>query len=226
MDIKLINIGFGNIVAANRIISIISPESAPIKRIIQEARDRGMLIDATYGRRTRAVIVTDSGHIILSAVQPETVANRLVQTDDEEGELLEYAEVYGNYYGTPRSYVMELLNQGKDVILEIDIQGAMQIKKRFPDGVFVFIVPPSLDELCSRIYKRGTDSEDVIKRRLASATGELAYANEYDYIVVNDVAQKATSKVLTIMEAERYRAARTYFIINEICHAAHKEREI
>jgi len=90
----------------------------------------------------------------------------------------------------------------------------------------VFIVPPSLDELCSRIYKRGTDSEDVIKRRLASATGELAYANEYDYIVVNDVAQKATSKVLTIMEAERYRAARTYFIINEICHAAHKEREI
>ena len=143
-----------------------------------------------------------------------------------EGELLEYAEVYGNYYGTPRSYVMELLNQGKDVILEIDIQGAMQIKKRFPDGVFVFIVPPSLDELCSRIYKRGTDSEDVIKRRLASATGELAYANEYDYIVVNDVAQKATSKVLTIMEAERYRAARTYFIINEICHAAHKEREI
>ena len=82
-----------------------------------------------------------------------------------EGELLEYAEVYGNYYGTPRSYVMELLNQGKDVILEIDI-------------------------------------------------------------VVNDVAQKATSKVLTIMEAERYRAARTYFIINEICHAAHKEREI
>ena len=81
MDIKLINIGFGNIVAANRIISIISPESAPIKRIIQEARDKGMLIDATYGRRTRAVVVTDSGHIILSAVQPETVANRLLQTD-------------------------------------------------------------------------------------------------------------------------------------------------
>ena len=86
MDIKLINIGFGNIVAANRIISIISPESAPIKRIIQEARDNGTLIDATYGRRTRAVIVTDSGHIILSAVQPETVANRLVQSDDEDEE--------------------------------------------------------------------------------------------------------------------------------------------
>jgi len=77
LDIKLINIGFGNIVSANRIISIVSPESAPIKRIIQEARDSGMLIDATYGRRTRAVIICDSHHVILSAVQPETVAHRL-----------------------------------------------------------------------------------------------------------------------------------------------------
>jgi len=77
MNIKLINIGFGNIVSANRIIAIVSPESAPIKRIIGEARDRGMLVDATYGRRTRAVIISDSGHIILSAVQPETVKHRL-----------------------------------------------------------------------------------------------------------------------------------------------------
>jgi len=77
MEIKLVNIGFGNIVAANRIVAIVSPESAPIKRIIQEAREKGSLIDATYGRRTRAVIIVDSGHIILSAVQPETVANRL-----------------------------------------------------------------------------------------------------------------------------------------------------
>jgi len=78
MDIKLINIGFGNIVAANRIVTIVSPESAPIKRIMLEARERGMLVDATYGRRTRAVIITDSDHVILSAVQPETVANRVV----------------------------------------------------------------------------------------------------------------------------------------------------
>ena len=74
---KLINIGFGNIVSANRLVAIVSPESAPIKRIIQEARERGMLVDATYGRRTRAVIISDSDHVILSAVQPETVANRL-----------------------------------------------------------------------------------------------------------------------------------------------------
>ncbi|WP_054694675.1 extracellular matrix/biofilm regulator RemA [Syntrophomonas palmitatica] len=84
MDIKLVNIGFGNIVASNRIVAIVSPESAPIKRIIQEARERGILIDATYGRRTRAVIIVDSGHVILSAVQPETVANRLVSKDSGE----------------------------------------------------------------------------------------------------------------------------------------------
>ena len=81
---KLINIGFGNMVAANRLVAIVSPESAPIKRIIQDAREGGSLIDATYGRRTRAVIVTDSGHIILSAVQPETLANRVVDYDEED----------------------------------------------------------------------------------------------------------------------------------------------
>lgn len=84
---KLINIGFGNMVSAGRIITIVSPESAPIKRIIQEARDGGVLIDATYGRRTRAVIVMDSGHVVLSAIQPETVANRFVQSDEIEEEV-------------------------------------------------------------------------------------------------------------------------------------------
>lgn len=82
MDIKLVNIGFGNIVSANRVIAIVSPESAPIKRIISDARERGQLIDATYGRRTRAVIITDSGHVVLSAIQPETVANRFIVNKD------------------------------------------------------------------------------------------------------------------------------------------------
>ncbi len=81
---KLINIGFGNMVAAGRLVAIVSPESAPIKRIIQDAKERGTLIDATYGRRTRAVLITDSEHVILSAVQPETVANRLGEADEEE----------------------------------------------------------------------------------------------------------------------------------------------
>ena len=81
---KRINIGFGNMVSARKLVAIVSPESAPIKRIIQDARDRGSLIDATYGRRTRAVIITDSDHVILSAVQPETVANRLDDDEDEQ----------------------------------------------------------------------------------------------------------------------------------------------
>lgn len=81
---KLINIGFGNMVSASKLIAIVSPESAPIKRIIQDARDKGLLIDATYGRRTRAVIVMDSDHVILSAIQPETVANRIVEHEDED----------------------------------------------------------------------------------------------------------------------------------------------
>lgn len=89
---KLINIGFGNMVSANRLIAIVSPESAPIKRIIQDARDQGVLIDATYGRRTRAVLITDSDHVILSAVQPETVANRIVERGDQEDEVYEDEE--------------------------------------------------------------------------------------------------------------------------------------
>jgi hypothetical protein len=88
MDPHLINIGFGNILAANRIVAIISPDSAPVKRIIQEARERGSLIDATYGRRTRAVVITDSGHVVLSAVQPETVAHRSTAREDA-GDLVE-----------------------------------------------------------------------------------------------------------------------------------------
>ncbi|NJN85579.1 MAG: DUF370 domain-containing protein [Leptolyngbyaceae cyanobacterium SL_7_1] len=86
MDIKLINIGFGNIVSANRVVAIVSPESAPIKRIITDARDRGQLVDATYGRRTRAVIIADSGHVILSAIQPETVANRFIISKESQAE--------------------------------------------------------------------------------------------------------------------------------------------
>ena len=132
------------------------------------------------------------------------------------GELLEYAQVYGNYYGTPKPYVMGLLNEGRDVLLEIDVQGALQIKKVFPDGVFVFVVPPTISELRARIYNRGKDTEEVIEKRLKEATHELRYASKYDYIIVNDIAEKAAGRVLTLLEAERYRAGRTYFIIDEI----------
>ena len=138
------------------------------------------------------------------------------------GELLEYAQVYGNYYGTPKPYVMGLLNEGRDVLLEIDVQGALQIKKVFPDGVFVFVVPPTLTELRARIYNRGKDTEEVIEKRLKEATHELRYASKYDYIIVNDIAETAANRVLTLLEAERYRAGRTYFIIDKILDGPEK----
>ena len=131
-------------------------------------------------------------------------------------QLLEYAEVYGNYYGTPRKFVMDQLDAGKDVLLEIDIQGALQVKKRFPQGVFVFIVPPSLEILAKRLRGRGTDAEDVIERRLASAVAELGYATEYDYILINDIAEEEAEKLLNIMKAERNKVERKLSVVDEI----------
>ena len=143
----------------------------------------------------------------------------------KNGGLLEHASVYGNYYGTPRQYVLDKLNEGLDVVLEIDPQGALQVKKSYPDGVFVFIVPPSLDELSKRIYKRGTDAVDVIKRRLSAATSELAYASKYDYIVVNDEVERATDKVSKIIDVEHLKVGRTYYIVDEICQQKTTEQD-
>lgn len=135
----------------------------------------------------------------------------------ERDDLLEYAEVYGNYYGTPRQNVMNLLETGRDVVLEIDIQGAMQVKEKFAEGVFIYIVPPSLDELSERIYKRGTDSLETIKRRLSCASKELSLAYNYDYVVVNDEVPAAVRKVAAIIEAERCRVKRNRELIQHIC---------
>lgn len=131
--------------------------------------------------------------------------------------LLEYAEVYGNYYGTPRQQVMKLLAAGQDVVLEIDIQGAMQVKEKFPEGVFIYIVPPSLEELSERINKRGTDSPEAIKCRLSAATDELSLAHQYDYVIVNDEVGAAVNRVMAIIEAERHRVKRNRDLIERIC---------
>ncbi len=118
-------------------------------------------------------------------------------------EFLEYAKVYGNYYGTPKEEVFKQLKAGNDIILEIDIQGALQVKKNYPLGVFIFILPPSLTELKNRIEGRGTDSKEVILRRMESAYDELNYAFQYDYVVVNDRVDLATEKIKHIILAEK-----------------------
>lgn len=135
-----------------------------------------------------------------------------VETMIAADELLEWARFCDNYYGTPRFAVKEALQEGLDVILEIEIQGALQVKKHFPQGVFTFIVPPSLDVLSERIHRRGTETEDVIQKRLATAIRELEYVSEYDYVVVNDEVPVAVDKLKSIIVAEKCRVKRKPFV--------------
>jgi len=134
----------------------------------------------------------------------------------DNDQLLEWAEVYGNFYGTPCQQISEMLQSGKDVVLEIDRQGAMQIKKKFPEGVCIYIVPPSMDELANRIYKRGTDSLENIKTRLGSANEELTYIRNYNYVVVNDEVANAMEKVTAIIIAEKCQVGRNINIVENI----------
>lgn len=131
-------------------------------------------------------------------------------------EFLEHAKVYGNYYGTPKNEVFKQLEEGNDIILEIDIQGALQVKKNYPRGVFIFILPPSITELKNRIEGRGTDSKEVILNRMQSVYEELNYAFEYDYVVLNDEVEEAVEKIVCIIKAEKNRAIRKKAIINKI----------
>lgn len=117
--------------------------------------------------------------------------------------FLEWAKVYDNYYGTPRSAVEEVLAEGKDCILEIDVQGALQVKKKMPESVFIFIVPPSKEELTRRITGRGTESGAEIGKRLQQADGEIAYLHDYDHVVVNDRIDQAVERIRRIIEMER-----------------------
>lgn len=123
-------------------------------------------------------------------------------------ELLEYAKYVNNYYGTPKAYVEEQLEKGHDVFLEIEVQGALQVKKNFPKGVFIFLFPPSLDELKNRIVSRGTESQELVLNRLKEAKKEIDMMSEYDYVVVNDDVDTAVSKVKAIIKSEHCKRSR------------------
>lgn len=124
------------------------------------------------------------------------------------GGMLEYAVYCDNYYGTPKNKIMEMLDSGRNVILEIEVQGAMKIKKICPDGLFIFINPPSAAELKRRLKKRGTESEEVISKRVSEAEKEMKYSNEYDYIIVNGVLEDAIADFRAIVRAEQLRTKR------------------
>ncbi|HPU60955.1 MAG TPA: guanylate kinase [Bacillota bacterium] len=126
----------------------------------------------------------------------------------EAGELLEWATVYGNLYGTPRSFIEETTSQGYDVILDIDIQGARQVRSRWPAGIFVYLVPPSMAELWRRICERGRDSEEETATRFELAWDELEAVYEYDYVIVNNNLDEAVDNLCAIIKAERSKVTR------------------
>lgn len=124
-----------------------------------------------------------------------------------QNELLEYAEFCGNYYGTPKAFIEDSVKNGKDVILEIEVEGAMQIKDIYPDAVFIFVVPPSLTELENRLVGRNTETREVIDQRLGRAKEELALYKQYDYVVVNDRLVEAIEEIQCIVRAEKLRSS-------------------
>lgn len=127
----------------------------------------------------------------------------------DEGKFLEHAEFVGNYYGTPLDKVNERLEDGQEVVLEIEVEGALQVKKKVPDCVMIFIVPPGKEALYQRLRKRGTEPEDVIQERIQKANREFKLAKYYDYIVVNDEVSNAADRIMAIIRAEHAKTARS-----------------
>ena len=190
--------------------------------------DRGLLIvfsgPSGVGKGTvRQEIFSTPDHKFEYSVSMTTRARRPGEVDGKDyffrsreefeelirnGQMLEYAEYVGNYYGTPLTYVNETLDKGIDVFLEIEVQGALQVKKKVPDAVFIFLTPPDLNELQERLVGRGTDSEEVIAKRIERAREEIALMREYDYAIVNDEVPLAAERVKRVIEAEHFRVDR------------------
>ena len=135
---------------------------------------------------------------------------RMIDND----EFLEYMQVFGmNFYGTPRAFVEKKLAQGRDIVLEIDVNGAMKVKKAYPEAVTIFIAPPTMSDIKSRLYGRGTENESAIDRRYREAFEEMQYIRKYDYVVVNDIIDRAVKAVCSIAEAEKSKVSRNNDLI-------------
>lgn len=147
-----------------------------------------------------------------NGVEYHFVSKEQFKEEIEKGNLLEYAEFCDNFYGTPLDKVNEQLDLGQEVVLEIEVQGAMQVKEKMPDAVYVFIAPPSMSALEERLINRGTECEEIIKKRLDKARKEVKMAKEYGYIVVNDTVENAADRIMAIIRAEH---AKTERVIDE-----------
>lgn len=182
------------------------------KKLIENSTDLEVSVSATT-RQPRLGEIDGVNYYFIS--------KREFKERIDSNDFLEYACVYENYYGTPKSNIINKLNSGKSVILEIDIQGALNVKKSNEDAVFIFILPPSIEELKNRIVSRGTDSEEVINKRMNCTKDELSFATEYDYVVVNDDLEKATEKVRKIIDVEKSKANRNIELIEQIKEEKH-----
>ena len=166
------------------------------KHLLEDATNMVLSVSATTRAPREGEVHGESYFFI----DKETFVARI-----EEGGFLEYAEVFDNYYGTPKENVVEKLEQGIDVVLEIDIQGAKKVKETYPEGIFIFILPPSLKELRRRLIGRRTDTMEVIEKRLAKSLDEIREIHSYDYFVVNDDLDIAVAEVEAIVTAEHDR---------------------
>ena len=179
------------------------------KRLLEKNPNLGYSISATT-RAPRTGEVNGVNYWFLSQ-------DEFKQMIAEDG-LLEWAEVYGNYYGTPAQKVRESLAEGKNIVLEIDTQGAALVREKFPDGVYIYILPPSLEELKRRIIGRGSDSAESIERRLSCAREEMSCVSEqYHYLVLNDEVELAVDRIEAIIEAEQYQVKRNLKLLQAVC---------
>ncbi len=179
------------------------------KRLLEKNPNLGYSISATT-RAPRTGEVNGVNYWFLSKEEFQKMIA-------EDG-LLEWAEVYGNYYGTPAQKVRDSLAEGKNILLEIDTQGAALVRDKFPEGVYIYILPPSLEELKRRIIGRGTDSAESIERRLSCAREEMSCVTEqYNYLVLNDEVELAVKRMETIIEAEQYQIKRNHNLLKAVC---------
>lgn len=175
------------------------------KRLIEDTRVQLSVSMTTRGPRPGEV----------DGVSYYFTTREAFQQEIEKGGFLEHAEVYGNYYGTPKAKVIEKLEAGTDVVLEIDIQGALNVKSAYPDGIFIFILPPSMAELRKRITGRGSETEEAINLRLSQTLKEVSYIDKYDYCVVNGELEEAVARVKSIVMAEHSRVSRDIYKLIE-----------
>ncbi|ENZ01732.1 guanylate kinase [Clostridium thermobutyricum] len=169
------------------------------KALLKKRNDLHISVSATTRSPRAGEIDGVNYHFLTKETFEEKIKNN---------EFLEYAEVYGNYYGTPKTDVQKLLNNGKNVILEIDIQGALKVKENCEDGIFIFILPPSMEELKQRIINRGSETPESLMTRFKSAYKEINYISKYNYAVVNDEVDLAVEKIEAIITTEKCRVDR------------------